>query len=212
MPRKSSTQPRVVERFLMLADAMQGGVRSREAGAAYHTLMNWPQADKEELLFRTLNAYPAQKRRLIEFNNKLVIQKLGGKRLRNALLLVPFCIQRRSCPHHVAWNTENCVNCGRCAIGGLREVAKKRGMVMRVAIRSMFAPMFVREVKPSLVLAIACEHELLSGLLRIHPIACYGVFNTRPEGPCKNTRVNFRSLEAAVKHLVNHTAPDPSRG
>jgi hypothetical protein len=204
MRRTNKKQPQVVNRFLALADAMQGGVKSREAEAALRALMSWPKADKEELLFRTPNSFSSQKSRLIEFNNELILQRLGGKHLKKALLLVPFCLQHRSCPHHVAWNIDNCANCGRCAIGPLREVARKHAMVMRVAIRSMFAPMFVREVKPQAVVAIACEHELLCGLLRIHPIACYGILNARPEGLCKNTRVDLKQVEAAVKHLVNH--------
>ena len=205
MAGKSKRQPGVKDRFLALTEAMQGGLRSREAQAAYRALMSWPRADKEELIFRLKESHLAAKRRLLDFNNSLVLQSVAGKRRNHALLLVPFCIQHRSCPHHVVWNVANCANCGRCAMGGLREVAREHGMAMRVAIRSIFAPKFVREVKPDLVLAVACEHELLSGLLRVYPVACYGVLNARPEGPCRNTRVDVRSVEAAVKHLVNHT-------
>ena len=204
MHSNGKRQPQIVDRFLALADAMQGGVKSREAEAAFRALMSWPTADKEELLFRTLNSCARQKARLIEFNNERMLAKLAGKRLRKVLLLIPFCLQHRNCPHQVAWNLENCANCGRCAIGPLRELTRKRGMVMRVAIRSMFAPMFVRRGKPEAVLAVACQEELLAGLLRVHPVPCYCVLNARPEGPCKNTKVDLKTVEAAVKSFVNH--------
>ncbi len=211
MPQRSRTQPQVVQRFLALTEAMQGGLRSREAEAAYRALMSWSDADKEELIFRVEDIQAAAKRKLIDFNNKRVLQAFAGRRGKKALLLVPFCIQHRSCPHQVAWNVAHCVNCGRCAMGALRDIARKRGMAMRVVIRSTFAPKFAREVKPHVVVAIACEHELLRGLLRIYPIPCYGVLNARPEGPCRNTRVDLRLIEAAVKLLVNHAA-ERSRG
>jgi hypothetical protein len=61
----------------------------------------------------------------------------------------------------------------------------------------------IREYRPSTILAIACERDLMSG---IKDIACripvLAIPNKRPEGPCKNTEFSLAELEEALKVLA----------
>ena len=60
----------------------------------------------------------------------------------------------------------------------------------------------VRQYKPSLILAVACERDLVSGIRdvadKMHILA---IPNKRPEGPCKNTRLTIDALEDALKFI-----------
>jgi len=61
----------------------------------------------------------------------------------------------------------------------------------------------IRQYKPSLILAVACERDLISGIRdvaeKIHILA---IPNERPEGPCKNTHLSMDALEDALKFIA----------
>lgn len=191
----------IVEKFLALAGTMKN-CNPDAAEAAYRELMKWPGKDKEELVFRTDERFRGEKRAFIEYNNRAIKKVIAKEPPRRILLLLPFCLQHRSCPRQVVWEIGNCRNCGKCPIGGMRELAESFGMDLRIAIRSRFAPGFVEEINPDLVMAVACEHELMIGLLRIYPALCFAVPLDRPEGPCKNTLVDLDSVEEEFRLLL----------
>jgi len=57
----------------------------------------------------------------------------------------------------------------------------------------------VREHQPTLIIAIACERDLTSGIRDIAgKIPVLAIPNKRPQGPCKNTCVPIRQLEEAL--------------
>ena len=46
------------------------------------------------------------------------------------------------------------------------------------------------EKRPKLVVAVACEGDLTSGIKDCYPLPVIGVLNDRPFGPCFNTHVD----------------------
>ena len=57
----------------------------------------------------------------------------------------------------------------------------------------------IREHKPSRIIAVACERDLVSGIQDVASVVpTYAVPNCRPEGPCKNTVVDLRLIEEAL--------------
>jgi uncharacterized protein len=63
----------------------------------------------------------------------------------------------------------------------------------------------VRQYRPSLILAIACERDLISGIKDVaEKIPVLAVPNKRPEGPCKNTRVYLKDLDDVLKFIADH--------
>jgi hypothetical protein len=60
----------------------------------------------------------------------------------------------------------------------------------------------IAEQKPLAVIGIACERDLLSGIRDVHHIPVIGIPNQRPEGPCKNTTVDYKKIEDAVKFFL----------
>lgn len=60
----------------------------------------------------------------------------------------------------------------------------------------------IRQHRPSSILAIACERDLMSGIKDVaEKIPVLAVPNKRPEGPCKNTDLSLPELEGALKAL-----------
>ena len=60
----------------------------------------------------------------------------------------------------------------------------------------------IAEQKPSAVIGVACERDLLSGIRDVRHIPVIGIPNQRPEGPCKNTTVDYNKIEDAVKFFL----------
>ena len=58
------------------------------------------------------------------------------------------------------------------------------------------------ETRPRLIIAVACERDLTSGVQDTHPLPVYGILNHRPEGPCRNTLVTLRLVEDALRRFI----------
>ena len=54
---------------------------------------------------------------------------------------------------------------------------------------------------PNIILAVACERDLLSGIRDTMPMKVIGVFNERPEGPCINTVINVDYIKNILLYL-----------
>jgi uncharacterized protein len=61
----------------------------------------------------------------------------------------------------------------------------------------------VLEKQPRAIIGVACERDLLSGIKDLTAdIPIIGIPNLRPEGPCKNTLIDFDKLEKAVNTFL----------
>ncbi|MBQ8418034.1 MAG: DUF116 domain-containing protein [Phascolarctobacterium sp.] len=134
----------------------------------------------------------------IEVSNNLVMQhklKVPAERI---LILTPHCIQRDTCVHKITRNVENCKQCGACSVGDMLELAHKYGCKLAVATGGTLARQMVMQARPKAIVAVACERDLTSGIQDVFPLPVLGVLNERPFGPCFNTRVDKKKLEAAI--------------
>jgi hypothetical protein len=69
----------------------------------------------------------------------------------------------------------------------------------------------IRQIHPEVVLAIACERDLLSGFKEVNPhVPVIGFPNQRPEGPCKNTSLDRASLERTIQSYLHDDRLDPA--
>lgn len=57
----------------------------------------------------------------------------------------------------------------------------------------------IQKISPDAIVAVACERDLVSGIQDIAPrIPVIGIPNTRPVGPCKNTRIDVEEFRSAL--------------
>lgn len=137
----------------------------------------------------------------IKVNNELV--KGEGHRYPpdKLLLLMPHCIQNSRCKFRLTYNIDNCKRCGDCALAGLLDLRDKHGVNLAVATGGTIARRIVVQHRPKLIIAVACERDLASGIQDTYPLPVYGILNTRPFGPCLDTDVPLDRVEWAINEF-----------
>lgn len=134
----------------------------------------------------------------IAVNNRMVIaqeKRLSGKRL---LILLPHCVQIDKCNRKITNNLDNCIKCGQCVIGSVKETGIKYNAQIDVVNGGTLARKRIVDFRPTGIVAVACERDLTTGVVDAYPIPVLCVINNRPYGPCHNTTVNMDMLDKAV--------------
>lgn len=61
----------------------------------------------------------------------------------------------------------------------------------------------VKELRPTAVIGVACERDLVSGIRDVgQKLSVIGIPNQRPEGPCKNTHIDMKELVGAIEFYL----------
>jgi hypothetical protein len=138
----------------------------------------------------------------VAMNNSLVISQKLVVPADRILILLPHCLQLFDCEIKVTGDINKCVRCGRCDIMGLAGVAQKYQIDISVATGGTLARKVIIEKRPKLVVAVACERDLTSGIKDCYPLPVIGVLNDRPYGPCFNTKVDVEKIDAAIASVL----------
>jgi hypothetical protein len=133
---------------------------------------------------------------VIAINNRLVEKE--GIRTSRILVLLPHCLQIDKCDIRITHDIYNCKRCGRCNIKDFIGIAEDKKLDLFVATGGSLARKIVQDVRPSLIVAVACERDLSSGIADAYPLPVYGIPNDRPYGPCFNTSVDVKKIEQAL--------------
>lgn len=138
----------------------------------------------------------------IKVNNALVVTSTRGGGQRGILLLLPRCIQHSKCKQKVEIEINNCKDCGLCDIAEIIRICEDHSVEAFVATGGNIARKLIMQKKPSAVIGVACERELLSGIHDTSGLPVIGIPNLRPEGPCIDTRVDLVKMEQAIKAFM----------
>jgi hypothetical protein len=134
----------------------------------------------------------------VAINNQLVLAEANKVRPEKLLILLPHCLQYHECPVRITGSIENCKGCGECKIKDLVSFSEKYGIPMAVATGGTLARRIVVEKKPRIIIAVACERDLTSGIQDSYPIPVFGILNRRPFGPCYDTDVDLELVEKGI--------------
>jgi hypothetical protein len=156
------------------------------------------------LLFAGANQQLKKSIRLlyIELNNIIVESGNNKYNAEEVMLLLPHCLQNSECGLKVTNNPEVCRRCGRCKIGELLDYADGKNISVFIATGGTVARKIIRQNNPKLIISVACERDLMSGILDVKGIPVIGVTNQQPNGPCFNTDVNFEAVKKRVEQLT----------
>jgi uncharacterized protein len=138
----------------------------------------------------------------VAMNNSLVSSQRLKIKPDRILILLPHCLQLSDCEIKVTGEINKCVRCGRCDIMGLADLGRKYDVDISVATGGTLARKVIIEKRPKLVVAVACERDLTSGIKDCYPLPVIGVLNDRPFGPCFNTKVDVAKIEEALKTVL----------
>lgn len=138
----------------------------------------------------------------IAMNNSLVMARRFRLKPDRILILLPHCLQLVDCDIKVTGDINRCIRCDRCDIAGLARLAEKYRIDISVATGGTLARKVIMEKRPKLVVAVACEGDLTSGIRDCYPLPVLGVLNDRPFGPCYNTSVDLEKIEEAIRSVL----------
>lgn len=139
--------------------------------------------------------------KFLEYNNKRVEKELKNKEIKKTLILLPHCIQKYACPYKVTSDIENCRNCGQCVISDLLELKKEYPVEIKIATGGTLARKHIKEIRPNLVIAVACKRDLMSGIHDAFPVKVIGIFNKILNEPCINTTVSIEKIRRVLKNF-----------
>lgn len=146
------------------------------------------------------NRLESIERYFIDINNKLVLKAIK-KKPEKLLLLMPHCLQFSDCDYRVTGKEIKCKMCGKCEIKDLMEISKKYNVQLSIATGGTMARNIVREVRPDIIIATACERDLISGLKDTISLPVIGILNERPNGPCVDTKVDLCKITGLIDFL-----------
>lgn len=144
----------------------------------------------------------------ISVNNELVLAEAERYAPRDILLLMPHCLQNSKCDRRLTYDINNCVRCGKCPMAGLLGLHDKYGVNLAIATGGTIARRIVVQLRPRLIIAVACYRDLSSGIQDTYPLPVYGVLNERPHGPCLDTTVSLPIVEKMLDRFID---PDKAK-
>lgn len=114
-----------------------------------------------------------------------------------AHVLVSRCLQCSDCQCKVTVDINNCQECGRCKIGALKRICLERSVSATVESGGTSARKQLREKFPRLVVAVACERELLAGIMDTR-LPVVGVMIKTGAQPCTDSDVAIPDFEERI--------------
>lgn len=148
------------------------------------------------------------RRSFVAINNQLVLGEARRVPPSRMLILLPQCLQFHECGVRITGNVKNCKACGKCKIKNLVELSEKYGVSISVATGGTLARKIVVDKKPQMIIGVACERDLTSGIQDTYPIPVFGILNRRPNGPCYDTDVDLDLVERGMALFLNHEGRD----
>jgi uncharacterized protein len=144
------------------------------------------------------------RRSFIEINNQLVLNETKKVKPEKLLILLPHCLQFHDCQVRITGDIGNCKKCGKCKIKDLAGITERYHVPVSVATGGTLARRIVVEKRPDIIIGVACERDLTSGIQDSFPIPVYGILNKRPFGPCYDTDIDIDMVERAVKVFLGN--------
>ncbi|MGI6362039.1 MAG: DUF116 domain-containing protein [Bacillota bacterium] len=138
----------------------------------------------------------------VEVNNHLVRSYEMRLEPADILILLPHCLQKSSCQSRVTQDINNCHHCGGCDIGDVVELSESLGINAVVITGGTLARICIKNFRPKAIIAVACERDLAAGILDVGSLPVLGVCNSRPQGPCKDTRVDIDEIRQAIDFFI----------
>jgi len=148
------------------------------------------------------------RRSFVVINNKLVLAEAKKVRPEKLLILLPHCLQNHECTVRITGSVENCKACGKCKIKDLVALSEKYNVPASVATGGTLARRIVVEKRPTVIVAVACERDLTSGIQDSYPIPVFGILNNRPFGPCYDTDVDLELVERGMTTFLESVGGD----
>jgi hypothetical protein len=165
-------------------------------------LARWPRSPRAAVLAQVVLA--RIERGVFRFGGALGVDR---DRLANAFVRTHNALTRLAVrpapPERVLVLLPRCLS--KEQLAAARALAGARGVEVAVVAGGEQARQHIRERRPRAVIGVACERDLLSGIRDVRTrLPVLGIANTRPNGPCRDTRIDLAELERALALSLGH--------
>jgi hypothetical protein len=138
----------------------------------------------------------------VQVNNSFIKSSSMLFSAKDILILLPHCLQKYECVYRITNNINNCIDCKGCVICDLKKLSYDFGVKIAIATGGTLARKIIVETKPRCIIAVACQRDLVDGLMDVFPIPVYGILNKRPHGPCINTTLDVCLIAKFLEHFI----------
>lgn len=108
------------------------------------------------------------------------------------MFLVPHCLRATECPAKSTQYGVNCVSCGKCKLGEIKDASLRYGYQLFILAGSSFVKSLVEEFKPEGVLLLGCPYEVNKVMRHLRKFVAYGLLLSR-DG-CVTTDVDMEKV------------------
>lgn len=135
---------------------------------------------------------------ITQLRNKLNKKPFSKVPANKRAIFIPQCLRNIKCPATTGEEGINCINCGKCGIGIIKNEAENLGYMVFIAPGGSLVKRMVKKYQPKAVLGVGCSMEVKEGtaLIESYGIPVQAVSLLR--GGCINTRVDCYKLLKAI--------------
>ncbi len=113
-------------------------------------------------------------------------------------IFLPQCLRATGCPAKLGSEGIECVNCGKCKIGGLKKEVENIGVKFFIVPGSSFIKRMLAKYKPKAVLGVGCYPEVEEGMKMVGSSGLVAQCVPLLTDGCINTDVNWGSLRKRI--------------
>ena len=135
----------------------------------------------------------------IDLRNRLNHDKFIELYAKDVIMVLPHCLRAPNCPAILGESGLECVSCGKCSIGIIKEISQKKGIDMYIVPGSTFIKNVLKKRSFKGVIGVACPVDLNLAMMSLDNYCVQGVYLLK-DG-CINTIVDVDE----VIELINST-------
>ena len=135
----------------------------------------------------------------IDLRNRLNHDKFIELYAKDVIMVLPHCLRAPNCPAILGESGLECVSCGKCSIGIIKEISQKKGIDMYIVPGSTFIKNVLKKRSFKGVIGVACPVDLNLAMMSLEDYCVQGVYLLK-DG-CINTLVDVDE----VIELINST-------
>jgi len=87
-------------------------------------------------------------------------------------------------------------------VGDIVDIQEQYGITVKVVSGGTAARAITSEINPELIIAVACERELASGIRDVGEHSVIGINNEAPNGPCNQTTVDIHLIRQYLNYFT----------
>lgn len=148
---------------------------------------------------------------ITHLRNVIYKKDFAGTPVHQRAVFLPQCLRHPECPATLSTEGINCINCGRCGVGAIKEEAERLGYLFFISPGSSLVKRMVAKYRPKAVLGVGCVMEIKEGTAAMEHAGITSQAVALSKDGCVDTRVDVRKLMNKLYSGIEVVDPDYNR-